>query len=79
MRRALKAVLSDAGIDDLRIHDLRHSFASYLIAQGADLLTVKELCAHKSTQIMADVYGHLFPRRKVEAMATWDRLQDTAS
>jgi integrase len=71
---ALKAILTEAGIDNLRIHDLRHSFASFLIAQGADLLTVRDLCGHRSIQITADVYGHLFPRRKVEAMAAWDAL-----
>lgn len=73
-RRALARVLDTAGIDPLRFHDLRHSFASFLIHRGFDLLTVRDLCGHKSIQITANVYGHLFPDRKAEAMGAWDAL-----
>lgn len=79
VHHALKAVLSAASVPDLRVHDLRHCFASYLIHHGADLLTVRDLCGHASIKQTADTYSHLFPSRKVEAMAAWDALEDMAS
>jgi site-specific recombinase XerD len=60
------------------VQESQRNFASYLIAQGADLLTVWNLCGHRSIQITANVYGHLLPNRKTEAMALWDALE-TAS
>jgi integrase len=77
--QSLRAVLTSAGVDGLRFHDLRHAFASYLIANGADLLTVRDLCGHRSIQVTANTYAHLFPNRKAEAMAVWDRLEGVAS
>jgi site-specific recombinase XerD len=60
------------------VQESQRNFASYLIAQGADLLTVWNLGGHRSIQITANVYGHLLPNRKAEAMALWDALE-TAS
>jgi integrase len=37
---------NDAGVDDLTFHDLRHTFASRLVAKGSDLNTLKELMGH---------------------------------
>ncbi len=62
--------LRRAGIQDLRFHDLRHTFASRLVMAGVDLYTVKELLGHKTTQ-MTSRYAHLSPdhqRRAVEAL-----------
>ena len=36
-----------AGIPDVRIHDLRHSFASFALKKGVDLYTVSKLLGHK--------------------------------
>ncbi len=62
--------LREAGIKDLRFHDLRHTFASRLVMAGVDLYTVKELLGHKTTQ-MTSRYAHLSPghqRQAVEAL-----------
>jgi integrase len=40
-------------------HELRHSAASLLIAQGVDLKIISEVLGHSSIRITADVYGHL--------------------
>lgn len=40
-------------------HELRHSAASLLIAQGVDLKVISEVLGHSSIRITADVYGHL--------------------
>lgn len=43
------------------IHNLRHTFASQLLQDGAPIHYVKEQCGHRSIQITVDLYGHLVP------------------
>lgn len=49
-----------AKIDDLRFHDLRHTFASRLVQQGVSLYEVMHLTGHKSLE-MVQRYSHLAP------------------
>jgi integrase len=46
-----------------RYHDLRHYFASLLIASGADVKTVQARLRHKSGKTTLDTYSHLWPDR----------------
>ena len=48
-----------AGLDDVRLHDLRHSFASTIASAGGSLLMIRALLGHKDTQTSAR-YAHLF-------------------
>jgi integrase len=48
------------GIEDFRLHDLRHTAASWLRMQGADIGTVADLLGHKDLR-MAKRYQHLSP------------------
>ena len=50
-----------AGLRRIRFHDLRHTFGSLLIQDGAPLPYVKEQMGHSSIQITVDIYGHLIP------------------
>jgi len=52
----------DAGLDDVRIHDLRHTFASLLINKGVSIYEVQTLLGHSSVQ-MTQRYAHLAPDR----------------
>ena len=47
--------------EGLRIHDLRHTAASLLIATGAHVKAVQSQLGHKSATTTLDRYGHLFP------------------
>ena len=42
-------------------HDLRHTYASRLIAEGATALTVIRRLGHSSIKVTYDTYGHLLP------------------
>jgi len=53
---------------NMRIHDLRHSYASHLINSGVDIYLVKELLRHTTIKQTADTYGHLYDDRKQSAM-----------
>jgi integrase len=46
-KRAWERVLDRAGIDDLRIHDLRRTHASWMLAGGADLTIIGKALGHK--------------------------------
>ena len=50
-----------AELAGLTLHEARHSYASMLIASGAEPRTVMELMGHSSITVTFDTYGHLFP------------------
>lgn len=62
-----------ASLSDVRIHDLRHTFASHLCMKGVDIMTVKELLGHSSLE-MTQRYSHLTDRHKAEAVARLNNL-----
>jgi len=53
-------VRDNAGLSDVRIHDLRHTFASLLVNKGVSLYEVQTLLGHSSMQ-MTQRYAHLAP------------------
>lgn len=59
--RVFYRLLVQAKLRQIRFHDLRHTFASLLIQNGAPLTYVKEQMGHSSIQVTVDVYGHLVP------------------
>jgi len=67
IRKGFKAALRRTGIKNFRFHDLRHTFASYLVMGGIDLKTVQELLGHKSFE-MTLRYAHLSSDHKKAAI-----------
>lgn len=61
------AAVKRAGIQDLHLHDLRHTWASRMAMAGVDLLTIKELGGWK-TLSMVTRYAHLSPDHKRAAL-----------
>lgn len=50
-----------AGLPGLRFHDLRHFYASGLIAAGCDVVTVQRALGHGSATVTLNTYAHLWP------------------
>jgi integrase len=64
-----RQIVERAGLKGTRFHDLRHFFASMLIAQGETAKYVCDQMGHSSIQVTFDTYGHLFPQSRREAAA----------
>jgi site-specific recombinase XerD len=61
-RSWFKPALKASGLDeDLRFHDLRHTAAGLLIAQGAHPKEIQSRLGHASITTTLNVYGHLWP------------------
>ena len=56
----------DATLKNVRLHDLRHSFASFLVNQGASLYVVQHLLGHTQPRT-TQRYAHLAPETMQEA------------
>jgi len=61
--------LAKLGMPRYRWHDLRHFFASELIARGVPIETVSKLLGHADVTITSKTYHHLLPATGVEAVA----------
>ena len=55
-------------------HDLRHYFASLLIASGADVKAVQARLRHASAKTTLDTYGHIWPDRNESTRAAVDTV-----
>jgi integrase len=69
-------ILAKSGIRKIRLHDLRHTFGSLLIQNGASIVYVKDQMGHSSIQVTVDTYGHMIPGANVSYV---DRLDQKAT
>jgi integrase len=67
-----------AGVTGLRLHDLRHLYASGLIASGCDVVTVQRALGHASATTTLNTYGHLWPYAEDRTRAATDSLMAAA-
>ncbi len=77
-----KRVLRKAGLRDIRYHDLRHTYASQLLAQGEPVTYVSQQLGHANPQITFRVYAHWIPnksqRKAVNRLPSLSRGRDNA-
>jgi integrase len=75
MQRILRfdKLLKDAGLPDVRFHDLRHSAATILLSMGVPAKVVQEILGHSQISMTMDIYSHVLPDMQQEAM---DKMND---
>jgi integrase len=59
-RRVFDPAVTGAGLEDLSLHDLRHTAASLMVASGAHVKAVQRMLGHASAAMTLDVYSGLF-------------------
>lgn len=55
-----------SGVERIRIHDLRHSHASFLIEKGFSPVLIAERLGHENIQTTLQIYSHLYPNKQTE-------------
>ena len=67
-----------AGVKEIRIHDFRHSCASLLISQGADITMVAKFLGHSKIDETLNTYSHMFQNKLTNIITIIDNLNDKA-
>ena len=65
--RAFKQILQQAGLPDIRFHDLRHTSISILLDNGTPVNTVQSRAGHSKASVTTDIYGHAMARSQDQA------------
>ena len=82
INNAMERACKKSGVKKIRIHDIRHSNASYLINLGCAPLLISERLGHEKIQTTLSTYSHLYPDKHqevVELMQNQHRLDETAN
>jgi len=72
--KELRAVFTEAGLDQRTFHKFRHSAATLLFAAGVNPKVVQEALGHSSISIMLGMYGDVTPDMQQEVGSIMDRL-----
>ena len=73
-KRCWKPILRQAGIENVRFHDLRHSHASQLLAAGVAPQIVSQRLGHGDLNVTLRVYAHLLPNMQEAARGQIDAI-----
>lgn len=73
-KRVFKEACKEAGLDGLRFHDLRHTYAALMVAAGAHPKYLQAQMGHSSIRVTLDRYGHLFPDANRAILGALDAL-----
>ncbi len=72
--RAWRALCVAAGVEPVRVHDLRHTAASLLLQRGVDLKVVQQMLRHSRLSTTADIYAHVNEEMERAAAAQMDEI-----
>lgn len=82
-QKGVRAMLADeprparsAPLQRLRLHQARHTYASFMIAAGVNAKALAAFMGHSSIKVTFDLYGHLMPGTEDEAAAMLDAFVD---
>ena len=73
-----KRILKDAGLEHIRFHDLRHTFATIALQNGVDVKTVSSMLGHYSAGFTLDIYAHVTTDAQLKAAQTMGNILSRA-
>lgn len=77
MTKEFAELLKKNGLRHIRLHDLRHSCASNMLASGVQMKEIQEWLGHSNFSTTADVYSHLDFSAKIKAAKTISSVYDS--
>lgn len=75
LQRALATAADEAGLKRIRIHDFRHSCASFLLHKGVSIVAVSRHLGHTSVEQTLNTYAHILPDDRAEILKNLDALR----
>lgn len=72
--RHLKKIVSSIGRPEVRLHDLRHTYATLSIQNGVDIKTLSRSMGHATVAFTLDVYGHVSDTMRRDAASKLERF-----
>ena len=78
-RRADAAWKAAGLVERLRLHQARHTYASFMIAAGVNAKALSQFMGHSSIKVTFDLYGHLMPGSEREAAGMLDAFLERAN
>lgn len=76
IRRCNEILDSENQIEKLRFHDLRHTYATYLLSKGIPVKYVQEQLGHSTARMTLDTYASVMPSVKFGALDVLEKLQE---
>jgi integrase len=73
-KRSFEPLMKRAGLPQIRFHDLRHTFATLLLAKGTHPKVVQEMLGHANISQTIDTYSHVLPDMQSEAAAAMEEV-----
>lgn len=74
IERHLTSCATAGGVKRIRVHDLRHSCASYLIHSGVSIVAVSRQLGHTDVEQTLNTYSHLLPDDTAQIRANLEKL-----
>ena len=74
--QAIARLVAASPLPRIRLHDLRHTHATHLLAAGVNPKIVSERLGHTSVAFTLDTYGHVLPGQQADAAAAVAALLD---
>lgn len=79
VNRMFRALCVKAGVREIRVHDLRHSCATLLFAQGVEAATVQRILRHSSIVVTTSIYMEVIEAVKRDALDSMGTLFESSA